>query len=196
MNFPYNTTLPNPPDDPADDVSGMQVNTLSIAQLIAVDHVGFNKSNIIENGGFHNQVTFQLAQAAPTFAPGVATLAATTAQGQAWPFWRNNAAGGPFQIIGPTIVGTNGYMILNNGLVVQWGQATSVGTSLPNATVTLPFTLASAVFSVNCTILTTAESRFFVELFDLSTNQFRAVTRDSGGSKTGGITFCWMAIGK
>ena len=52
--FEYNTTLPNPPDDPADDVAAMQTNTMSVAGWTEVDHVGFNNTL----GGFHNIVTF------------------------------------------------------------------------------------------------------------------------------------------
>jgi hypothetical protein len=57
MTFTYNPNLPNPPDDPADDVAGMQVNTLSTYQLIAVDHGGFNAGGIV-NGGYHNIIHF------------------------------------------------------------------------------------------------------------------------------------------
>lgn len=54
MSFSYDPTLPNPPDDPADDVDQMQVNSQSISDLISVDHVGFNTAG----GGEHDQVTF------------------------------------------------------------------------------------------------------------------------------------------
>ena len=54
MTWPYNPSLPNPPDDPADDVAGMQTNASSIASLINIDHVPFNTAG----GGQHKQVTF------------------------------------------------------------------------------------------------------------------------------------------
>lgn len=53
MSFPYTTGLPNPPDNPSNDVSGMQQNTNTIDSYVAVDHVGFNNSA----GGQHQQVT-------------------------------------------------------------------------------------------------------------------------------------------
>jgi hypothetical protein len=49
MTIPYSSTIPNPPNDPADDVSTMQTNAGSIATIIAVDHVGFN----VGGGGQH-----------------------------------------------------------------------------------------------------------------------------------------------
>jgi hypothetical protein len=54
VTFSYSPTIPNPPNDPADDVSVMQTNAASIASIIDVDHVGFN----IAGGGQHEQVTF------------------------------------------------------------------------------------------------------------------------------------------
>jgi len=45
----YNLNLPNGPDNPSNDQPGMQVNTNSIANLIAIDHIGFN----LNNGGYH-----------------------------------------------------------------------------------------------------------------------------------------------
>jgi hypothetical protein len=48
-NFPYNSNVPNPPDNPSADVGDMQTNSGSIANIIAVDHIGFN----LNNGGWH-----------------------------------------------------------------------------------------------------------------------------------------------
>ena len=53
-NFPYNPDLPNPPDDPSQDVGGMQKNAQTIGNWVAVDHVGFG--NVL--GGQHSKVTF------------------------------------------------------------------------------------------------------------------------------------------
>jgi hypothetical protein len=52
--FYYSSNIPNPPNDPADDVGTMQSNAASIAGIIAVDHVEFG----VEGNGQHNQVTF------------------------------------------------------------------------------------------------------------------------------------------
>ena len=51
-NYTYNNNIPNPPDDPADDVGDMNQNTQSIAGIIATDHIGFG----LANGGYHNLI--------------------------------------------------------------------------------------------------------------------------------------------
>ena len=50
--YTYNNNVPNPPDDPADDVGDMNQNTKSISGIIATDHIGFG----FANGGFHNLI--------------------------------------------------------------------------------------------------------------------------------------------
>lgn len=52
MNLTYYPTIPNPPDDPADDVGDMQTNSGSINTWTGIDHFGFNNSN----GGYHSTV--------------------------------------------------------------------------------------------------------------------------------------------
>jgi hypothetical protein len=58
--YPYNTNIPNPPADPADDVSIMQTNAGSLASFLAVDHSPFVVSNNNVYNGQHKQVTFSL----------------------------------------------------------------------------------------------------------------------------------------
>lgn len=125
----YNSTLPNPPDDPADDVSGMQQNSSSISSIIAIDHVGFN----VANGGYHKQITFTANQAAPGIGTGVSDLYANLAAGQSWPFWQNAAAGSPFQMLGASSMASTGYATLGAGLIIQWGGGvvSASGTSTP-----------------------------------------------------------------
>src|ERR1700690_638918 len=48
----YNFNLPNPPDDPGDDVAGMQVNTQTISTCWSVDHIPYGTNN----NGAHKQV--------------------------------------------------------------------------------------------------------------------------------------------
>jgi hypothetical protein len=90
---------------------------------------------------------------------------------------------------------TKGWTFVAGGMLLSYGLATSSGASLPNTTVTFPKEYTNAIYSVTATILTTVDSRFFVEIYDVTEKQFRAVTRDSGGSKTGGVKFYWQAIG-
>ncbi len=52
MNLQFFQNLPNPPDDPADDVNGMQTNSASAFSWPTVDHFGY-KTNL---GGYHNVI--------------------------------------------------------------------------------------------------------------------------------------------
>lgn len=81
MSFSYNGTIPNPPDDPADDVDQMQTNSASISSLIAVDHVGFNSFGPVGappgSGGQHLQVTFN-GNNVPAVSPSLSYLFTNT----------------------------------------------------------------------------------------------------------------------
>lgn len=48
--FPFNTGVPNAPNNPSVDQPDMQTNNVSTAGLVAVDHIGFG----VNNGGYHN----------------------------------------------------------------------------------------------------------------------------------------------
>lgn len=77
MSFPYNKDLPNPPNNPSQDVGGMQENSQSIDAWVNVDHQGFNNPL----GGQHSQVTFPLNLAQGSQANPASVL--FTAQGTA-----------------------------------------------------------------------------------------------------------------
>ena len=66
MTFPYTAGIPNPPNNPSQDVPVMQTNANTINSWVQVDHTGFNNAN----AGIHKQVTFALNQAAPGFPNG------------------------------------------------------------------------------------------------------------------------------
>lgn len=197
MSFTYTTGIPAAGNNPSVDQPNMQTNTNSINSLIAVDHVGFNQ---LVDGGKHKYIRMPVGTI-PAMSATEAALYSKTANTLSQLFYTNDTSTNQYQLTRAsnvnfaTFAQSTGWTFLPGGMLMQWGQATSSGVAFPNTTVTFPFTYTNAVYSVNCTILTTANSRFFVELYDLSTNQFRAVTRDSGGTITTAITFCWMAIG-
>ncbi len=204
-NFKYTKNIPHATNNPSNDQPIMEVNANSISDLIGVDHHGFNDNN----GGWHQQVTLVgeslPASAAQQFVLYNQPNPSVGNSSELWSARDGNGAVSNFAFtsarIANPLASTNGVTFLpgpqpNGAFFYQWGQATSIGTSLPNTTVLFPQAYLATVYSVVCTILTTADSRFFVELYDLSNTQFRAVTRDSGGSKTSGVTFCWMAIGQ
>ncbi|CAB4121555.1 hypothetical protein UFOVP1357_58 [uncultured Caudovirales phage] len=54
MSITYNLNIPNPPNDPGDDVSPMQVNTNSVNSWTNVDHVEFN--SVTPPSGYHTVI--------------------------------------------------------------------------------------------------------------------------------------------
>ncbi len=52
--FTYNNAVPDPNNDPSNDVTPMLSNAIKIAEIWDVDHVGFN----VDEGGTHLQTTF------------------------------------------------------------------------------------------------------------------------------------------
>ncbi len=206
MNLPYTGNIPNPPNNPSTDVPDMQTNTNSIESWVTVDHYGFNTGGSTNNfGGLHSQIrmpTLGNVSTPPTLVNGAGNLYVNTVSARSELFYIPDNTGNVYQLTRTSnssfasfAVANPGWTFLPGGMLFQYGLATSSGTSLPNTTITFPRAYSTGLFSVNATILTTADSRFFVEIYDSSTTQFRAVTRDSGGAKTSGITFYWMAIG-
>lgn len=123
MTFSYNANLPNPPDDPADDVSGMQVNAMSINSLVAVDHVGFN----LAGGGRHNQVTFNsnnVPVAFPVTPPVMFTDLPTNHGGTPttpeYFFYSGTAAQSSAQYV----LAGSGSALLAGGIIMKWGTFT------------------------------------------------------------------------
>lgn len=119
----YNLDVPNPPNNPSQDVPLMYTNTNSISNLINIDHFGF-KNNL---GGYHQQVTL-LNESAPGFGTASAVFFANLQGGQSWPFWQN--AAGTSQLLSgiPSVnsANTGGYTYLPGGLLMQFGIATGL----------------------------------------------------------------------
>lgn len=188
--FTFTRDIPDAPNNPSQDQPDMKVNNNSTDSILNVDHFGFN----LPDGGLHRQVTLN-PQGAPGFPNGGSGVYyADAISGITWPAYQNTSGAFFLATVIPSPA-ANGSTSLVGNLMFQWGQFTSVGTALPNAIVPFPTAFGATAFSVNCTILTTDDSRYFVEIYDITNIGFRAVTRDSGGSKTGGLTFCWMAVG-
>ena len=203
--YSYNLNIPDAPNNPSSDQPLMKTNTNNIDAIIDEDHYSFDEAN----GGLHRQVRMPVSGVIPAGVIAASGTLYTKTSGEGTLFYTPDTTGDEYQLTRTITAsfaefGTNtnysgtlngGWTFLPGGLLLQYGLAISSGTALPNTTVTLPVTMTNNAYSVNCTILTTADSRFFVEIYDVSTNQFRAVTRDSSGSKTSGITFYWQVIG-
>lgn len=182
------------------DYQNLQNNFSQLDTSFGVNHIKFS---VAPNNGKHTFVEMPISTVIPSPLTGSeGTLYTKTANAASQLFYTPDNSTNEYQLTRTisasfgTFSSATGWTYLPGGLLMQWGQATSVGTSLPNTTVIFPVAFTNPSYSVNCTIITTADSRFFVEIYDISTSQFRAVTRDSGGSKTSGILFSWMAIGK
>lgn len=193
MTFSYNPNLPNPPDDPADDVGQMQVNSASISSLIAVDHVGFN----LAGGGQHNQVTFHAnnVPAVPTSPPVLFTDApsnhgATPSYPQLF-FYSGNSTQGSSQYIFPPSNNGSGSTMLFGGIILKWGTF-SINNGTSATTVNFVSNFPNAIFTVNITVSTaTASGDFFIGAFTTTTSSFNA-----GRSGTSGTAnYFYVAIG-
>lgn len=77
MTFPYTPSIPNAPNDPADDQALMQQNYASIQDLIGVNHVLFNTAT----GGQHTFLTFNTLNP-PSTAPLLTTTLEFTDTGE------------------------------------------------------------------------------------------------------------------
>ena len=191
MTIPYSSQIPNPANDPADDVETMQSNAGAISTIIAVDHVGFN----VSGGGQHNTVTFN-ANNVPTL-PATPPVLFTNGQdgaGNNLPgtlaqlfFYSGNATQSKNQY---NVTGSNGSVLLPMGIILKWGSDSFSG----SAGITVNFTNAfpNNCFNVQISLLNSG-STTPTPLSRLSTISASGFT----GSviATGSSTLYWVAIG-
>jgi hypothetical protein len=123
MTFTYNINVPNGPNDPADDQPQMLTNTVSISNLIAVDHIGFN----VPEGGLHKQVTMN-NQTPPGIGTGDGVFFASLNNSNSYPAWQN-ALGPIAMMTNPPLQNATGYSPLPGGMLIQWGIGTTTGTN-------------------------------------------------------------------
>jgi len=189
MTFPYSPAIPNPPNDPADDVSIMQTNAESISSILAVDHVGFNLSA----GGQHKQITFNSNNPpAPPVSPPVLFTNNQDGAGNNLPgslaelfFYSGSAAHSANQY---NVTGTNGSVLLPMGIILKWGSATFVGSQSPSVTFTNAF--PNNCFGVQLSLLNAGGTQTQNRLSTVTTSGFTASVNASGSS-----TWYWLAIG-
>ena len=195
--FTYNQNLPNPPDDPADDVGGMQVNSQSIYSYTAADHIPFQS----QNNGAHKQSTYidlsvlSLAQPATLQSNSVVVWANNSSGVQSNLFANSDAGGVPnlyqltrFLDTSFATFGTNpGWTFLPGNILFQYGTATTTGALTP-IIFPVPFTLNAYAISA----LRNQTSDTVLGYQGLSKTGFSLFTE---GSTASGISFTWMAIG-
>jgi hypothetical protein len=194
-NFTYNENIPNPPNNPSNDVGIMQTNAQAIDSIIAVDHVGFNT----DNGGSHNQITFAKNQSAPSLANGVSAFFANTIASNSWPFFENSLGNVSF-FTGLPSASQNGYVYLQGGIIIQWGKVTA---SYPIAKTPLAFATNNEEFPNNCfgvwtqiTYTGTAPgASTATNILVSSVNETGFSYTSLGGSSSQLTGFFWIAIG-
>jgi hypothetical protein len=189
MTIPYSSTIPNPPNDPADDVSAMQTNAGSISTIIAVDHVGFN----VSGGGQHAQVTFNSNNPpTPPVSPPILFTNNQDGAGNNLPgslaelfFYSGSAAQSKNQY---NVSATNGSVMLPMGIILKWGTDSFTG----SAGITVNFTNAfpNNCFGVQISLLNTGGTQTQSRLSTYSASGFTGSVNASGS-----CTLFWWAIG-
>jgi hypothetical protein len=200
MPAPFNYTVsPTPNNDPADDAPVMQANSLSIKDLIAVDHVGFNDTL----GGYHKQISFQKNLSAPGIGGGKAELYCgqylAGADTRSWPFWQNLLSS--TQMMGAcSVASPAGYVTLAGGLIVQWGIYSGGFIAITSGPITF-----SVAFPNNCLYIgltPIALNTTFPQSAVLSVVSVAFPSNLSGFTWKGVVTptnafsgFAWIAVG-
>lgn len=123
-NFTYNSSIPASDHNPSADQPIMQTNALSIAGLVAVDHVGFG----VNNGGQHTQITFnQDASYVPTnFPVNPPELFTNTVSGIPQLFFYS---GSQANSANQYTIASNGSIVLFGGIIMKWAIVTADSTS-------------------------------------------------------------------
>lgn len=198
------TYLPNIPTGLVnldEDYLNIQNNFTQLNTSFGINHLPYNDQT--NKNGKHTFVEMVDNTVIPAgLKPSEGTLYTKSNAGVTDMYYTPDNSGNEYQItrVGTANFGTfgavTGWTFLPGGLLFQWGLATSVGTSLPNTTIIFPKPYTNPAYSVNCSIITTQNTRQSVNIFDVSNTQFRAAAKDAGGSITSGLTFYWQAVGK
>ncbi len=191
--FSYNTSVPNGPNDPADDQPFMLTNTASISGLISTNHVGFNTTN----GGIHTVINFLNQTVDPSIdAMNPLPNLYTKTVGSDIQLFYESPAGVIEQITGGSSSGGVGYVLLPGGFIMQWGTFTNT-----NGTNAISFTPNFSVnpFYVNAVLRTPND--FFTRAFIKVVNQATSgavvkLSTTTGSNSTDSVICQWIAVGK
>lgn len=193
MTIAYSSAIPNPPNDPADDVSTMKSNAGAIADILAVDHVGFN----VAGGGQHAQVTFHSNNPpTPTVSPPVLFTNNQDGAGNPLPgslaelfFYSGDAPHSKDQY---NVTGTNGSVLLPMGIILKWGSQTFAGSQNPSVGFISAF--PNACLGVQITLLNTNSTVPAAwRLSSIASGPASGFTANVQASGT--TTMYWLAIG-
>ncbi len=92
------------------------------------------------------------------------------------------------------VLGTNGYKKLQGGLILQWGQATSNGTGVPNLSVTFPISFPNSCAVVTANANGNPNPGCFVEISSISKTAANMLVTTYNGSISSELVY-WFAIG-
>lgn len=213
-NFDYNTNIPFATNNPSSDQPKMQVNTNSTANLINVDHVGFQKNN----GGYHTNI-HEVPQGTWLATPRTGAPVATAGFNQIFSLnstpdttggvsdtqlFAQTGLGGVAQLTGSSVSAKDGYC-WSGGFLFQWGVVSGVfgsGTTFGTVTFkdrvpgTIPF--PTSCFIVNTTPTYTTAQPSDTGIVAINTTGFTNLefswTFNSNSNKYTG--FYWFAIGQ
>jgi len=212
MTIGYNLNIPDGPHNPSNDQPLMKANTNAIAQIIAVDHVGFG----VGNGGFHQQVRMPV-ESLPTVAAGFGGLYVNTAS-SATPltesdlFYTPDASTNIYQLT-RTITGsytlfstnttyqalsspqpavTGGWTFLPGGMLFQYGLATNANLNLNNV-INFPVPFNTFVGSITVTGVRSNTNDKVVGILNGSVTLTQFLLELSSSDRPNAVY--WMAIG-
>jgi hypothetical protein len=183
--YSYSPTIPNPPNDPADDVGQMQTNSASIRSYLLVDHTDFG---FIGNGQ-HNKVTFN-TNVAGSVTNAVGCLHTTASN----LFYLKGAT--DIQLTGGATAVSNGSATLPSGIILKYGSVASSATGSGFLQVTITYTtpFPTVFLSVIPTILSTASAASaHITSIDVPTSGRTSFVINYQSAVPG--TIYWVAIG-
>lgn len=181
--FIYVPNIPNAQNQVASDVPNMQINTNSIENWTAVDHIGYNTSN--GQGGYHNVIRVVPQGSDPSTISGIGQVYTKTVSSDQELFYKSGG-GAVTQLtisgVTPSPMPT-GYSILPGGIIIQWGVNT-VGSG--TTVVSFPISFPNNAF--NLQISPTQEPATYTALStDFGLSSFKITTS--------GMKFYWIVIG-
>lgn len=203
-NFTYTRDIPDGPNNPSNDQPPMKVNTNSIADLIAVDHHGFN-DNL---GGYHNIIHQDAQLLDPSPIPGPPQINQVYAKGVTpdatgalvdTQLFAMTGLGGISQLTGNHSA-QQGYQWIG-GTLIQWGLVTPL-TIFQSPVIfkdrdsgggTIPFPNNCFCVFTN-PIATATASALTIVITSVSKTQF-TFTASPFGFPAQYTGFYWLAIG-
>lgn len=206
MSFPIDITIPNAPNDPADDQPKIKDNFANINSFLSVDHI----SPGAVNNGKHLQVQL-ISQAPPAFISGFGNLYSNTIGGVSQLFFSpdnstNNyqltrAIAASFALFGAnsaygtppaTFTQNGGWTFLPGNLLFQYGFYGKAGATGTSGTVQFPVTFTTGPFSINLSLYRNSGNQTFTinSLIPPTTSSFSFLTSSAGSDG-----FYWTAVG-